>query len=82
MVETEQINLSTQGDADIIDITSEVNDCIKKQKINNGIATISLVGSTGALTTIEYEPGLVKDLKEFFDSIIFRLSWGCLVLYL
>jgi len=70
MVHTEYIHLKTKGDCHIIDITEDVDRILDGGKVNDGIVTISVIGSTGALTTCEYEPGLVKDLKEFFDKII------------
>ncbi len=69
-VVTEYIQLSTKGDTEIVDITSRVADKLKGSRLKNGIVNINVCGSTGAVTTCEYEPGLVKDLKEFFQKII------------
>ncbi len=69
-VVTESIQLSTEGNTDIIDITPQVDAKLKSIEIKDGIVTISVYGSTGALTTCEYEPGLVEDLKELFDKLI------------
>lgn len=69
-VMTEYIHLSSRGNADVIDITPEVDKKLRALKIKSGIVTLSVVGSTGALTTCEYEPGLVQDIKELFDKII------------
>jgi secondary thiamine-phosphate synthase enzyme len=70
MVTTKYIQLSTQGNAEVIDITSEVNQNIKAGKIKNGIVNINVIGSTGALSTCEFEPGLVQDIKDIFDTLI------------
>ncbi|MCK5014315.1 MAG: secondary thiamine-phosphate synthase enzyme YjbQ [Candidatus Omnitrophica bacterium] len=67
---TEYIHLSTEGNADVIDITSEVGQKLKSTKIKKGIANISVIGSTGAITTCEFEPGLVEDIGEIFDKLI------------
>ena len=57
-------NLRTNGHDDVIDITAVVQSAVERAKIGEGLATIFVTGSTAAVTTIEYEPGLVKDLKE------------------
>ena len=67
---TEYIQLSTQGHTDIIDITPQVAQRLQSAGIKNGIVNISVVGSTGALTTCEYEPGLIKDIQEAFEKLI------------
>jgi len=69
-VSTISIELSTKGKTDIVDITSRVNDSLKKVNISCGIVTVFAIGSTGAVTTIEYEPALEKDLKRFLETII------------
>ena len=69
-VVTENIKLSSQGHADVIDITPDVAQKIKASKVKNGIVNISVIGSTGALTTCEFEPGLVEDIKDIFDKLI------------
>jgi len=63
------IELSTQGDADCIDITSEVERAVAQAALQDGIAHLFVVGSTAGLTTIEYEPGCVADLKAMFERI-------------
>jgi secondary thiamine-phosphate synthase enzyme len=69
-VVTEFIKLSTKGNADVHDITPRVNTLLKGLDIQSGIVNINVCGSTGALTTCEFEPGLVQDLKEIFDKLI------------
>jgi len=69
-VVTRYIHLSTKGNADVMDITPDVVEKLKESRIKNGIVNISVVGSTSALTTCEYEPGLVEDIKEVFDKLI------------
>jgi len=65
----DEINIETNGEADIVDITSKVQNVITKSKIGNGIVCIFVPGSTGAITTIEYEPGLMKDLPRALEKI-------------
>ena len=69
-VKIEYIQLSTEGNADVIDITPEVEQKLKTAGIGKGIANISVIGSTGAVTTCEFEPGLVEDIGEIFDKLI------------
>ena len=69
-IKTEEILLQTRGFTDIIDITPQVDGLLKKNEFSEGQVTIMVPGSTGGITTIEFEPGLLKDLPEFFDSII------------
>ena len=69
-VTTEYIKLSTEGNAEVVDITPEVSQKCNLLKIKNGIVNISVIGSTGALTTCEFEPGLNQDIKDIFDKLI------------
>ena len=65
MIKTHSFKVRTKGHTDIIDITAEV----ARFAEGNGQATIFVPGSTAGVTTIEYEPGLVKDIKEVWDKI-------------
>ena len=65
----DELNFKTDGEVDIIDITDEIQKIINKSKIKNGIACIFVPGSTGSITTIEYEPGLKKDLPRALQKI-------------
>jgi len=69
-VATEYIDLNTGGNADVINITDDVSTIIKNHDITNGIVNINCIGSTGALTTCEFEPGLVQDISDIFDKLI------------
>jgi secondary thiamine-phosphate synthase enzyme len=68
-VKTKQISIHTRGEGDILDITSRVAEVVAESKLENGIVTIFVPGSTGALTTIEYEPGLLEDLPNMLERI-------------
>ncbi len=56
------IQLETQGEPDIVNITQQVKVHVEKSKIRSGLINVFCTGSTAAVTTIEYEPGLLKDL--------------------
>ena len=69
-VHTKIITESTAGFCDIIDITVKFKEQIRAARMRRGQATLFVNGSTAALTTIEHEPGLVQDLKEFLEKHI------------
>lgn len=66
---TDKLTVSTKGFNDIINITEQVQLILKKHQLKNGNVTIFVSGSTAGVTTIEYEPGLLKDLPEAFERI-------------
>ncbi len=68
-VVTKYITLTSNGENEIVDITDEVKNKLIESKLRNGIATIFVVGSTAAITTIEYEPGLRQDFPEMLDRL-------------
>ena len=69
-VHTAEIRLSTGGDADVIDITCEVAAAVAESGIDEGQAGAFVRGSTAALTTMEFEPGGVADLRALLDRLI------------
>ncbi len=68
-VKTKQLSVHTKGEGDILDITSAVAEAVVETRLKNGIVTVFVPGSTGALTTIEYEPGLLKDFPNMLERI-------------
>ena len=64
-----ELNFNTKGEVEIIDITSKVNKIVKDSKIKNGQVLVFCPGSTGALTTIEYEPGLLDDFPKALERL-------------
>ena len=54
---------------DMNDITTDLDRLIKRSKIKNGVLCANIVGSTGSITTIEFEPGVIKDLQEAIDRL-------------
>jgi secondary thiamine-phosphate synthase enzyme len=69
MIHSETISLSTKGFSDIIDITHHVDGIISRSGIDNGLVTVFCPGSTGAITTIEYESGVLSDLQKAIEKI-------------
>jgi secondary thiamine-phosphate synthase enzyme len=69
MVTTDTISLMTKGFSDVIDITGKVENIVAKSGIQNGLVTAFCSGSTGAITTIEYESGVINDLKKAIEKI-------------
>ena len=69
-IRTQRITEKTAGFCDIIDITAKVREHFIKEKFQDGLAAVFVSGSTAALTTIEHEPGLIQDLKEFIEKTI------------
>ncbi len=69
-IETHSLKLKSKGNCDIIDITSQVQEIISNRNFSEGNVLIFVVGSTAALTTIEYEPGLLKDYPQLFNKLI------------
>lgn len=66
---TSRFKITTKGFNDILDITDKVSEIIKSSKIKEGICLISCPGSTCAITTMEYESGLIEDLKKVLEKI-------------
>lgn len=69
-VKTMSIQVSTRGNADIVDITDLVAKAVFESGVNDGVATIFTPSSTSGLTTIEYESGCLSDLRRLFDEIV------------
>ncbi|UCD94383.1 MAG: YjbQ family protein [Candidatus Zixiibacteriota bacterium] len=70
MIKTEEIRFGTKGFCDVIDITDAIREKISASGVNSGTVTVFTPSATSGLTTIEYEPGLLKDLPEFFEKIL------------
>ena len=69
-IETRSFDISTKGNTDIIDITDKVQSQINSAGFTEGYVLVFVGGSTAAITTIEFEPGLLKDYPDFFEKII------------
>ena len=64
-----KFSIKTKGFNDVIDITDKVAQIVEKSKIEDGICLVSCPGSTCGITTIEYESGLIEDLKKVLEKI-------------
>jgi secondary thiamine-phosphate synthase enzyme len=69
-VSTKLIKIHSKGENDMMNLTEEISSFVKKSGISNGTITVFVSGSTGSVTTIEYEPGLIKDFPEMLDRIV------------
>ena len=83
MVKTDYIEIRSAGHTDLHDITGDAQRIVAASGLHAGMATIFCPGSTGGLTTIEYEDGVVADLKQVLDEIAppdrdyrHHLRWG------
>lgn len=69
MVHTGTIPLATKGFTDIIDISDKVAQIVSSSGITNGLTTVFCSGSTGTVTTIEFEQGVISDLRQAIEKI-------------
>lgn len=69
-IQSFKIRVKTKGFCDIHNVTDEAEKKISESGVRNGQATFFVAGSTAGLTTVEYEPGLVKDLEELFERLV------------
>jgi len=70
MIETKTISFSTESNTDVVDVTDDVRAVLSESQVESGVVNVFVPGSTGALTTLEYEPGLVQDMKEWFEKYV------------
>lgn len=68
-IETYSISINTKGNSDIVDLTDEVATIVNQNNFAEGNVLVFAGGSTAGITTIEFEPGLLKDYPDFFDRI-------------
>jgi len=83
MVHTHRSDIATRGQGDAHDLTDRVTAALAESRLTAGLLTVFVVGSTAAVTTIEFEPGAVADLNRLFDALAPRdadyrhhLRWG------
>ncbi len=65
-----KINLNTKGSGDLINITNDISQTLKSSKLKNGNVTVFNIGSTAAITTFEFEPGLIEDVKDLYEKLV------------
>jgi len=64
------LSFQTEGDGTIVDLTGRIEAALSDSGVTTGQLVVFVPGSTGAVTTIEFEPGLIRDLPEFFERIV------------
>ena len=67
---TKTAQIETRGENDVIDITGHTSKALEESKLEDGIVTVFISGSTAAITTIEYEPGLIQDFPRMLSRIV------------
>ena len=70
MVVTVSLSVSTEGQCDLKEITREVGEAIEASGMTGGIVTVFVPGATGGVTTIEFEPGAVRDFQDLMERWI------------
>ena len=82
-VVTKHLDLTTHGNAESVDITQRLSGILRDTGLQDGVLTVFVPGATGAVTTVEYEPGLVQDLEILWERIIpsqtnyhHTITWG------
>ncbi len=70
MIHQQQLSLKTRGHGDMHDLTDQIAAIVAQSGIKTGTVTVFNIGSTAAVGTIEYEPGLKRDLPEILDKLI------------
>jgi len=63
------VEFASRGDADVVKITDEVAEAVRRTGLSDGTVTLFVPGATGALTTLEYEPGVVEDVQKALDVV-------------
>ncbi len=69
MVYGKEIHLNTKGFSDIHDVTARIGDIIGASGIRDGLVSVTSIGSTASVTTIEFEPALVEDFRELLEKL-------------
>ena len=69
-IHTDELSVSTRGDADVVDVTAEVRRVVEAADVTEGQALVFVRGSTAAIATMEFEPGGVHDLGEMLERLI------------
>ncbi len=69
-VTTHTLRIPTRGMTDVVNLTDRVADLVRQSAVRNGIATVFVPGSTAGVTTIEFESGVLDDLKDAFERLV------------
>lgn len=83
-VYSRDLRVKTTGEGGMVDLTKQVSEVVSESGVKDGIAVVFCPGSTGAVTTVEYEPGLMKDIPDALERIApsgekyeHNKTWGC-----
>jgi len=68
-VKSVTIQKKTKGHGDFIDLTADLHSCLSRSSFEDGLLTVFVIGSTAGITTFEYEPGLIKDMREIYEKL-------------
>jgi secondary thiamine-phosphate synthase enzyme len=68
-VATKRIEVKSHGENDVLDVTADVRKAVQESGLKDGVVTVFVPGSTSAVTTIEYEPGLVHDFASMLERV-------------
>jgi len=66
---TEHLSIATRGDSEMVDLTPRLNELARRHGLEEGQVLVFVPGSTAGVTTVEYEPGLLRDLPEAFERL-------------
>lgn len=66
---TERLHFRTSGDADMVNLTDDIRRSVAESGLSAGTVTVFVPGATGAVTTLEFEPGVVQDFRDLFDRV-------------
>lgn len=72
MTHGRSIKVKTRGFSDIVNVSGEVQSIVSESGIDDGLVAVTVTGSTASVTTIEYEPALVEDMKELLEALVSR----------
>ena len=72
MIYGKTISVSTEGFSDIVNIAGEVQSIVTDSGVEDGLVAVTVIGSTASVTTIEYEPALVEDMRELLEQLVSR----------
>ena len=65
-----KVSKKTKGNGDLIDITADIAKALRQSGLKTGTVTVFNIGSTAAITTFEFEPGLIKDVQDLYEKLI------------
>ena len=67
---TKTIQVKSRGENDMVDMTKQTSRLLTESKLEEGLVTVFVSGSTAAISTIEYEPGLINDFPDMLSRVV------------